>query len=1124
MAAVGLLSQTCLSQSPFVVQAEGPLSVEWRGLELVTQDEIATTGFAGLDKYTGYRADTIDGNIVHNIWVQAESPKGIPARREVVVEGEIVEIIAQYNVPAYSGNTGSRYILTIPASVLDGFEYKAVTRRNREQMQGRVDAGAGVSEVLARGCSYIAFEKDGRRIAFDCNPSGPSAFNNYGPTQLIGQWQVVQSEGNIQFYFGGGSRTVGGVYNGIIRIIDGASFDDFYKYHAVKEYTYYDYVPAWKKLDFGPGRLFGLLPEAGDTRIEALGTEDGHEMDSALSGSGKAQLPLTLPSRGLYVLTFRTMGPAGPFTISVNGKQTTLTKPVAQSQCQTVTLPVYAWQEDVTVSFDGNWKVNGVSVQPMIFASEDFTFRRRLWRVSDIPTPSPLYLGPRRDTDFAADVQVFPAVRYTAEQLKSLDVGKISFPPETVSRVDTTQPDMRWLWDARIGGLGTTNFSSFYEFNDPADLKRAFDDFEAQGFNVLLLNGLLYRHTWPGHLENAKAVIKQITDEAHRRGIKVIDHQSFSIIINADEGLAEMADNIDITCRDMRNGEVTRAWCANHPKRREEFFAYMKDLVKTTDIDGLMIDEVTFHRAHFCGCEYCREQFHRVTGMHLPVNEEVINAVGTRSPFWRLWLQYRSVVLGDFRVALREAIKEVKPNFFLITYTTHHGLTSPASSFDRSGGDIFAGGRSSAILGTEIMSRNVYESYRQVYAGRSLTNSLRWRYDVPIFGLVYPLQQMTFAYSGWAMNNMHGQSTWLFGGYDDEMVRDVARYMNWQDNMQSWRAQPVSNVAVVFSLPSRNHPRGSTQTSEMLGICQLLGDMHVQYAILLNDNLTSDDLMTFKCVIVPNSTSMSDADLETLRQYVMRGGHVLATRNAGSADEWGRARQTWPIGEWLTMRSIGDRTVKGASIDGNNLEMGALRVKVDSKRDVAKTLVIRNHEYPAFVSRKMGHGRVTYFAAYLGAENVQREIRNGQTWVWSPKPWARELLAEALSIASGGDFAFTSAADPRLRMKCWKYTDEPVWMVHLLNCTGASMKPGQVLGGTPPADPFPALVEDVKFDLALSDEVEGMKLDAYWVSPDEPGVRRPLNITRATTPHAVSVVVPKDYVKAYGIAVIEGQE
>src|SRR5690554_4977776 len=85
LAAVGLLSQTCLSQSPFVVQAEGPLSVEWRGLELVTQDEIATTGFAGLDKYTGYRADTIDGNIVHNIWVQAESPKGIPARREVVV-------------------------------------------------------------------------------------------------------------------------------------------------------------------------------------------------------------------------------------------------------------------------------------------------------------------------------------------------------------------------------------------------------------------------------------------------------------------------------------------------------------------------------------------------------------------------------------------------------------------------------------------------------------------------------------------------------------------------------------------------------------------------------------------------------------------------------------------------------------------------------------------------------------------------------------------------------------------------------------------------------------------------------------------------------------------------------
>jgi hypothetical protein len=227
------------------------------------------------------------------------------------------------------------------------------------------------------------------------------------------------------------------------------------------------------------------------------------------------------------------------------------------------------------------------------------------------------------------------------------------------------------------------------------------------------------------------------------------------------------------------------------------------------------------------------------------------------------------------------------------------------------------------------------------------------------------------------------------------------------------------------------------------------------------------------------------------------------------------------LGQWLGVEIIGNRTVPGATWNGVKLKGRVFRIHVkDNKTNVIQKLQIKDKPYPALVQRRIGKGTLTYTPVSIGKENVQNPIRNHRKWTWSANPKINDLFASVLQTAMPKPKAFSSDADPRLRLACWKYTDQPVWMVHVLNCTGAAMKPGQILGDTPPKNPFPKLKEDVVFHLNPGKVADIGAITAYWTSPDEPGKRTPLQVTRQSG-GTITVTIPRHLVKAYGIAYIQ---
>ena len=85
-------------------------------------------------------------------------------------------------------------------------------------------------------------------------------------------------------------------------------------------------------------------------------------------------------------------------------------------------------------------------------------------------------------------------------------------------------PGRAWTRTARIHRI-LNNSSSLAEFDDPKTLAGYFDrEVMPRKPNAIMLSGMLTRHTYYGQEDATLARIGRIVAEAHRRGLKVIDH------------------------------------------------------------------------------------------------------------------------------------------------------------------------------------------------------------------------------------------------------------------------------------------------------------------------------------------------------------------------------------------------------------------------------------------------------------------------------------------------------------------------------------------------------------------------------------------------------------------------
>ncbi|MCC7300957.1 MAG: beta-galactosidase trimerization domain-containing protein, partial [Verrucomicrobia bacterium] len=835
-----------------------------------------------------------------------------------------------------------------------------------------------------------------------------------------------------------------------------------------------------------------------------------------------------------YIFTLRCAAygePRGPFSIRSNGREIATQVKIPAFTVKNITWS--QWVEDGVseISFAGdNWAVSSLGVQLLQHSMEDFKFRRGFWRADGFE-PHPV----NANASFASPVKYAVGIsEIPLPQTAITDPAKSpAVPAGEICLPKGDAPEMDWRYNIAIGSLGPANNGTFTEFDTTELIDRRLQERKASGINTLLLNGLLSRHTYPDQLARVQKTITEVSAAGHKKGMRILDHQDVTLFWNMGQGYRVMCAEIGEMQQSIDGNLPLRGFCINNVEFREAYFKWLVDYIKATDIDGIMLDEGTFYQDTFCGCADCRKKFTAETGLVLPMDETSPILFNKNSMIWKAWLQWRMKAVGDFKLNLRQRIMPIKPYFTMMVYTTHGGFSSSWSPLAH-GATLNELARSCDFMGTEIMSRNVMAAHRAVFAFRKAKNALRTAFDIPIFGLVYPENSANFAYFGWALNNMNAQVTWELGGRSKNTGTDT-KFLDFKDNFDRKNAKPVSEIAMLYPVQSINWAKYMAPTPDVLGASQMLSDKHMMHDMIIEWSLTPAVLKNYRAVMVNSANALSDAQVETLLNYVSNGGTLYLSATSGSCDEMGNDRKEWPFAKALGVDlKVGDgkfkfspcTSIRFAGKEPIAFSSSAVNFSLDAANPPAVRAEVVDKAgaviQPLIVEQQYGKGRIIYCAVALGGKNYEIEKSYGSEWDFVLNEPAKDFFIDTVRnvVLKDDKLSFEGIEIPEdvlVSVYSQNVGGTNTTVVNLLNAiaTKSMKKPGQKLPAEAPAPAWVNSDKDIVFDITLPSSLTR----AFAASPDWSGQQEVSAVSLGKGVYRVTV--PKELLKCYTLIKLE---
>ena len=399
---------------------------------------------------------------------------------------------------------------------------------------------------------YFTLSNGGDSVIFDMNPIGPGSFemgNGVGVCRGIGS--IFRRNGNLVIRFTNTIYSFGGMITSKLIIRDGV-FEDYDQLHALRELMYTDRMHAQYLLSFGStthGNAFTTADGALYDAAKQYGWVKGAPMQTITTTSGAYYshqagkdgiYQLTGLKNGLHIVTVGAGNPTGTpnrFSVTVNGKTLLGETTIGKGRYLTASLPIWVDGGKVDIQLKGSYILSSIASQPLLLTNEDFQCRRGYW-VTDGREPSILFNNSNYRpyaNDFAASVKETVLPEHGQESQGAYH----QFQPK-ITTVDFNDPANAWLFNAKIERIGN-NTASFEELEDPEKMAAILDGAVKRGRNTVMFSGLHSRHTYPRVEEQTLRYLKRFCDEAHKRGIKVINHHDTTLLWNEGAGFRVLA-------------------------------------------------------------------------------------------------------------------------------------------------------------------------------------------------------------------------------------------------------------------------------------------------------------------------------------------------------------------------------------------------------------------------------------------------------------------------------------------------------------------------------------------------------------------------------------------------------
>ena len=525
---------------------------------------------------------------------------------------------------------------------------------------------------------------------------------------------------------------------------------------------------------------------------------------------------------------------------------------------------------------------------------------------------------------------------------------------------------------------------------------------------------------------------------------------------------------VDAAGKPRRHWASPEMWvtCGLGPYNFEFMTEVKREIMARYKVDALFINR--WDGSGMCYCEHCRKNFRGASGLELPRTSDpkdparrayILWHQQRLFDLWRLWdTEVRKINLdscvipntgGGATSSLdMKKIGELAPTL-IADRQARRGLTSPWAN-GKNGKEFRATMGRKPIVG--IFSVGVEEPYRWKDSVQSEAEFRLWVAD----GVANDLRPWFTKFSG----VLH-DARWL------KPVEEIyRRYARWEKYLRNER--PLARVGLVYSQQTAWF-HGAKVEDHTLGWYQALIEARIPFEMVHDRLFDNAHIGPFKTLVLPNIAALSEGQCQQLREFVNRGGSLIATYETGLYDEWGVKRNDFGLGDlfgitfkgriegpmqnsYLRLESdpvTGWRHPLLAGLeDAPRIINGVRRVEVEGTRPFSHpplTLIpsypdlpmeqvyprVLKTDIPQVYLRELGTGRVVYFPwdidrtfwEVLSVDHFKL-LRNAVTWATNEDP--------LITVTGPGVFDVT----------VWRQKDSLT--VHLVNLMNPMMMKGPV--------------------------------------------------------------------------------
>jgi hypothetical protein len=511
-----------------------------------------------------------------------------------------------------------------------------------------------------------------------------------------------------------------------------------------------------------------------------------------------------------------------------------------------------------------------------------------------------------------------------------------------------------------------------------------------------------------------------------------------------------------------RHWAMPELWvtCALGPYNFEFMTEVTKEIVRLYPVDGIFSNR--WAGSGMCYCEHCRTNFRAASAMDLPRTND------PHDPARRAYILWHEQRLFDLWALWDSEIRKIRPDARYIPNSGGGALSeldmktvgerAPILFADRQArsglAPLWGNGKNAkeyrGAMGMKpiggIFSVGVEEAYRWKDSVQNAAEVRLWAVD----GIANGIRPWFTKFSGTLR--------------DRRWLAPVEQLYAWHFRNEKYlrNTEPMARVAMVYSQQTARW-YGRKVEDHTQGFYHALIESRIPFEMLHDGLLDGDHTGRFKVLILPNIAALSDAQCAQLREFVRRGGSIVATYETSLYDERGTRRSDFGLADLFGasydgaldarmqnsyLRLEGRGPLLAGLEDAERIINGASRVH--TRRNVAYpnpplTLIpsypdlpmeevfprVAKTDQPELYAREHGAGRVVYFPW-----DIDRTF-----WeVLSPDHG--KLLRNAVDWAANEPRPVTVAGPGVLDVTVWRQASSMT--VHLVNLTNPMLMKGPV--------------------------------------------------------------------------------